>query len=206
VPQVEEVAAFLANELVLAVPVNVVGQVEEPLKAPEGPIPSMLDRPLGSNIQHILEELELGSKESVGMVDDNLGPSTEAVAQTPQKALSTIPERGASSRAPTSKRPRSRTLGEVERASISKRPQASEVPEAFESTVKIQPEGANWTFRGRLAGLGGDLKGNPFKAVMDLVDHENLHLKGRDVSARGMAEEMLSLYFLVSNPALGYLY
>jgi hypothetical protein len=50
VPRVKEVAAFLANEPILAVPVNVVGLVEEPLVAPEGPIPSMLNRQLGSNI------------------------------------------------------------------------------------------------------------------------------------------------------------
>jgi hypothetical protein len=33
--KVEDVAAFLANEPVLAIPVNVIGQVEEPLRAPE---------------------------------------------------------------------------------------------------------------------------------------------------------------------------
>jgi hypothetical protein len=85
-----------------------------------------------------------------------------------------------------------------------KRPQASEALEAFESTVKIQPEGANWTFRGRLAKLGGDLKGNPLKAMVDLVDHENLQLKKRDVSTRGMVEEMLTMHFLVRIPTLGY--
>jgi hypothetical protein len=57
-------------------------------------------------------------------------------------------------------------------------------------------------FEGKLAKLGGDLKGNPFKAVVDLVDHEKLKMK-RDVSARGMAEEMLTMHFLVSIPTLG---
>jgi hypothetical protein len=60
-----------------------VGLAEEPLRVPEGPIPSMLDRPLGSNIQHILEDLEVGSKESVGMVDDNMGLFIAAIAQAP---------------------------------------------------------------------------------------------------------------------------
>jgi hypothetical protein len=95
----------------------------------------------------------------------------------------------------------------VERASVSKRPRAFEVLEASdasESTVEIQPEGADWTFRGRLAKLGGDLKGNPFKAVVDLVDHKSLQLKDRDVSAQGMAEEMLSMHFLVSSPVFGF--
>jgi hypothetical protein len=77
--------------------------------------------------------------------------------------------------------------------------EASEASEASESTVEVQPEGANWAFRGRLAKFGGDLKGNPVKAVFDLVDHQNLQLKNRDLSARGMAEEMLSLHFLVSH-------
>jgi hypothetical protein len=123
--------------------------------------------------------------------------------------LPTIPKQGASSRASTPKRPRSPILDEVERASISKRPRASGAPEAFKSsksTAEVQPEGANWTFRGRLAKIEGDLKGNPFKAVVDLVDHEKLQLKNRDVSARGMAEEMLTMHFLVSTPSFGSLF
>jgi hypothetical protein len=36
------------------------------------------------------------------------------------------------------------------------------------------------------------LKGNPFKAVVDLVDHDKLQMK-HDVSTRGMAEEMLTM-------------
>jgi hypothetical protein len=176
----EEVAAFLANEPVLAVPVNVVGLVEEPLQAPEGPIPSVLNHPLGSNIQHILEDIDVESEDSVGMADDNLGPFTVAAVHTPRQPLSTIPEQGVSSRALTLKRPRSPILDEVERAFVSKRSQASGVPEApeasesSESTAEVQPEWANWTFRGRLAKIGGDLNGNPFKAVVDLVDHKNL--------------------------------
>jgi hypothetical protein len=50
--------------------------------------------------------------------------------------------------------------------------------------------------RGRLAKLEGDLKGNHFKAMVDLVDHDKLQIK-RDVSAQGMAEEMLTMQFLV---------
>jgi hypothetical protein len=95
-PRVEEVAAFLANEPILPVPVNAVGLVEEPLKTSEGSIPFMLDRPLGSNIHHILEDLEMGFEGSVGMADNNLGPSTTAATQTPRKPLSTIPETRAS--------------------------------------------------------------------------------------------------------------
>jgi hypothetical protein len=63
-----------------------------------------------------------------------------------------------------------------------KRPQASEAFDS-ESTIEIQPEGVNWTFEGRLAKLRGNLKGNPFKAMVDLVDHEKLQLKKRNVSA-----------------------
>jgi hypothetical protein len=196
---VEEVAAFLANEPIPAVPVNAAGLIDEPLMAPEGPIPSMLDRQLGSNIQHILEDLEVVSEGSVGMADENLGPFMETAEHVSRGPLSPIPEVGASSRAPTPKR--SRGEGHVEEGSGSKRPRASEAPEtseASESTVEIQPEGADWAFRGKLAKFGGELKGNPVKAVFDLVDHQNLRLKNRDLSARGMAEEMLSLHFLVS--------
>jgi hypothetical protein len=46
-----DVEAFLANELVEAIPVNAVEPVlEEPLQALRGPIPSILNHPLGSNI------------------------------------------------------------------------------------------------------------------------------------------------------------
>ena len=41
------------------------------------------------------------------------------------------------------------------------------------------------------------MKGNPFKAVVDLIDHEKLQMKC-DISARGMAKEMLSFQFFVS--------
>jgi hypothetical protein len=87
VPRVEDVAVFLANEPVLAVPVNVAGLVEEPLQAPEGPIPSVLNHPLGSNIQHILEDINIESEDSVGMAGDNLGLYPMATTQTPPAAF-----------------------------------------------------------------------------------------------------------------------
>jgi hypothetical protein len=206
VPRVEEVIAFLANETIPAVPVNAAGLVDEPLVAPEGPIPSVLNRQLGSNIQHILEDLEMASEDFVRMADKNLGPFVEIAEHVSRGPLFTILKVGASSRAPTPKRSRSET--HVEKASASKRPhvsEASEASEASESTIEIQPESANWAFRGRLARFGGELKGNPVKAVFDLVDHQNLQLKNRDLSARGMAEEMLSLHFLVSHLLICFL-
>ena len=51
--------------------------------------------------------------------------------------------------------------------------------------------------RGKLARLGGDLKGNPFKAVAELIDHDKLEME-RDVSAHGMAEEMLFFQIYIS--------
>jgi hypothetical protein len=119
--------------------------------------------------------------------------------RTPRKVLSPIPEAGTSSRALTPKRPRSLTPVGVEKAIGSKRPRASEASKASdsESSAEIQSEGANWTVGGKLAQIGGDLKGNPFKAVVDLIDHEKLQMK-RDISARGMAEEMLTMQCLVS--------
>ena len=75
VPPMAEVEAFLANELMEAILVNAVELVaEELIQAPDGPIPSILCHPLGSNIQHILEEIDMESEESVGMGDDNMGP------------------------------------------------------------------------------------------------------------------------------------
>ena len=87
--------------------------------------------------------------------------------------MSLIPEVGASSRAATPKRPWDLIFYEADGASVSKRPQASEASE-FKSSAEIQPEGANWKIGGKLAKLGEDLKGNPFKAVLDLIDHDKL--------------------------------
>ena len=106
---------------------NVVEPVaEEPIQAPNGPVPSILCHPLGSNIQDILEDFDMDSEESVGMRDNHMGPSNAAVEKTPRKNLSLIPETGASSRAPTPKRPQSLTFEEDDRVSRSKRPLASE--------------------------------------------------------------------------------
>ena len=56
---------------------------------------------------------------------------------------------------------------------------------------------------GRLAKLGRDLKGNPFKVVVDLIDHEKFQMK-RDISTRSLVEEMLSFQFLVSVLVLAF--
>jgi hypothetical protein len=129
------------------------------------------------------------------MAEDNMGPSTTMAVKTPRKALSPIPEAKTALRALTPKQPRSPTLTGVEKVTRSRRSRAFEASEAFnsESTVEIQSEGANWTFGGSLVKIRGDLKGNPFKAVVDLVDHEKLQLRDCDISARGMAEEMLTM-------------
>jgi hypothetical protein len=50
VPRTADVEVFLDNEPVLAISVNIVVPIEEPLRAPEGPLPSILDHPLGLNI------------------------------------------------------------------------------------------------------------------------------------------------------------
>jgi hypothetical protein len=194
VPPLAEVEKFIANEPVLAVPVVVAQMVEEePLRAPEGSIP-ILNQPLGSNIRHILEEIDTMSEDSVGMADNNMEISPKAVAGILRKTLSPIPETGNSSRAPTPKRPRSPTPAGVKKEIDSRRSQASKASDAsgFVSTAEIQPDGSNWTVGGRLAKLGGDFKGNPFKVVVDLVDHKGLQLK-RDITLRGVAEEMLTM-------------
>ena len=68
-PDVAKVEAFLANEPIEVSPVNTAGLVlEELLQVIGGPISELdLDQPLGSNIQHILEDLNLESEDSVGM-------------------------------------------------------------------------------------------------------------------------------------------
>jgi hypothetical protein len=96
-------------------------------------------------------------------------------------------------------RPRIPTPKEVEKGTESRRSNASEASGASssENTAEIKPEGANWTIGGKLAKLGGDFKSNPFKAVVDLVDHDGLRLK-QDITLRGVAEEMLTMQCLVS--------
>ena len=171
-PPIVNVEAFLANEPVEAVPMNVIEPVaEEPIQAPGGPVPLVLCHPLGSNIQDILKDIDMDLE--VGMGDNHMGPSNAVIEKTPRKHLSPISEARASSRALTPKRPRSPTSDETNRVSRSKRPRASEALES-ESSAEIQPEGANWTVEEKLAKLGGDLKGNPFKVVVDLIDHDKL--------------------------------
>jgi hypothetical protein len=195
----EEVEKFIANEHVLAVPVAVAKVAEEePLRVPEGSIP-VLSQPLGSNIRHILEDIEMMSDDSVGLAGDNMGTSPKAAEGVPGRALSPIPELGNSSKAPTPMRPRSPAPEGVKKGTESRRSNASEASGASssESTIEVKSEGANWTVGGKLAKLGGDFKSNPFKAVVDLVDHEGLRLK-RDITLRGVAEEMLTMQCLVS--------
>jgi hypothetical protein len=122
VPRLAEVVAFIANEPVPAVPVTVAKlDGDEHLRAPEGPTPSLLNKPLGSNIQHILDDIDVKLEDFVGMADDNMGPSPLAATRVPRKILSPIPEAGKSSRAPTPKRPRSLTPAEVEKEIGSRR-------------------------------------------------------------------------------------
>jgi hypothetical protein len=199
VPPLVEVEKFMANEPVLAVPVAVAKVAdEEPLRVPEGSIP-VLSQPLGSNIRHILEDIEMMSDDSVGVAGDNMGASPKAAEGVPGRALSPIPEAGNASRAPTPGKPRSPTPEGVGKGAESRRSNASEASGALssESSAEIKPEGANWTVGGKLAKLGGDFKSNPFKAVVDVIDHEGLRLK-RDITLRGVAEEMLTMQCLVS--------
>ena len=44
--------------------------------------------------------------------------------------------------------------------------------------------------RRKLARLGGNLKGNLFKVVAELIDHDKLQME-RDIFANDMAEDML---------------
>jgi hypothetical protein len=199
IPPLGEMEKFIANEPVLAVPVAMARVAEEePLRASEGSIP-VLSQPLGSNIRHILEEMEMMSDDSVGVAGDNMGTPLKAAEGVPGRVLSPIPEVGNSSRAPTPARPRSLTPDGVEKGTESRRLNASEASRASssEDTVEVKPEGANWTVGGRLAKLGGEFKSNPFKAVVDLVDHDGLQLK-RDITLRGVAEEMLTAQCLVN--------
>ena len=97
VPRMDAVKAFLANEPVEAIPVTVAPlTVEEPIRALEGPLPPSLGHPLGSNIQHILKEIDIESEESVGMVDHHSGPPNAAVEKASRRLMSPIPKVGTS--------------------------------------------------------------------------------------------------------------
>ena len=145
---IADVVAFLTNKLVEASPINAVEQVlSESLQAPGGPIPtaSILGHPLGSNIQHILEDIDLESEDLVGMKDDNMGhPTTKMeVAKAPLKPLSPIREAGTTSWTATPARPlnptptgsRNPTPARGDRASRSKRPRTSTTFESESSVV-----------------------------------------------------------------------
>ena len=107
----------------------------------------------------------------------------------PLSPLSPIPEGEAFSRMPTPDHTRGPTSPGVNRASRSKRPRTSETF-GYESFDEVHIEKENWLVRGKLARHGGDLKGNPFEVVAELVDHDKLQME-RDVSANGMVEGML---------------
>jgi hypothetical protein len=161
-----EVEKFIANEHVLAVPV-VVAKVtdEEPLRVPEGSIP-VLSQPFGLNIWHILEDIEIMSDDSVGVANDNMGASPKAAEGVPERAMSSIPEAGNSSRALTSKRPRSLTPAGVEKRTELRRSNASEASGASssKSTVEIKPEGPIGPLEGSWLNLEGILKATPSKS------------------------------------------
>jgi hypothetical protein len=140
VPPLVEVEKFMANEPVLAVPVAVAKVAdEEPLRVPEGSIP-VLSQPLGSNIRHILEDIEMMSDDSVGVAGDNMGASPKAAEGVPGRALSPIPEAGNASRAPTPGKPRGPTPEGVGKGAESRRSNASEASGASssESTAEIK--------------------------------------------------------------------
>jgi hypothetical protein len=85
VPCMADVEAFLANELFEASLVNAAKSVlAEPLQAPGGPIPTklILGHLMGSNIQDILDNLDLESENSVGMRDDIIGSGRSTVRFT----------------------------------------------------------------------------------------------------------------------------
>jgi hypothetical protein len=95
--------------------------LEEPLQVIGGPIPttSILGQPLGSNIKHILEDLNFELKDSIGMKGDNMEPATVEGEKAQLKPLSSILEVGTSSKAPTPKRPQSLTLTRVKHLRLS---------------------------------------------------------------------------------------
>jgi hypothetical protein len=89
-----EVEKFIANEPVLAVPVAVAKVAEEePLRVPEGSIP-ILSQPLGSNIRHILENIEMMSDDSMGLADNNMGTSPKAAEGFPEGHCPRFPRWG----------------------------------------------------------------------------------------------------------------
>jgi hypothetical protein len=141
VPPLVEVEKFVANEPVLVVPVAVAKVAdEEPLRVPEGSIPA-LSQPFGSNIRHILEDIEMMSDDSVGVAGDNMGASPKAAEGVPGRALSPIPEAGNASRAPTPGKLQSPTPEGEGKGAESRRSNASEASGASgsESPTEIKP-------------------------------------------------------------------
>ena len=203
VPRMANVKTFLTNEPVEASLVNVAKLIlVELLQAPRGPIPteSILGHPLGSNIQHILEDLDLKSEDLMGMGKGTATvrrPSIHVEVVKPQaRPLSPIQEAGTTSRIATSKRPRSLTPVDANQASGLKRPHTTEASDS-ENSVVVKPSEANQTIGGKLAKLKSDLKGNLFLAVVNLIDHDKLQME-RDIFARGMAKEMMFFQLCVS--------
>jgi hypothetical protein len=145
----------------------------------------------------MLNDIDVESEDFVGMADDNMGPSPLAATRVPRKVLSPIPEAGKSSRAPTLKRPRSLTPAEVEKEIGSSRSRAFEAPEAsgFESTTEIQRRGQTGSSGGDWPSLAETSRATPLRRWW-ISSTTRLCLK-RDITLRGVAEEMLTMQCLV---------
>jgi hypothetical protein len=63
----------------------------------------------------------------------------------------------------------------------------SDEASSFCSTSLIRPSKVDWIVGGKLAKLGGYLKGNPFQALMGLIPHEDFKMEC-DILVQGMAE------------------
>jgi hypothetical protein len=53
-----------------------------------------LSQPLGSNIRHILEDIEMMLDDSVGLADDNMGASPKAAERGSRKGIVPDPRSG----------------------------------------------------------------------------------------------------------------
>ena len=186
VQPVVEFEAFLINKPIVAKPLTVA-----PLD-PDGDAPATVIhiesesfKPLGSNIQHILDEIdqELELDSLVHMDCSKVRVQTTTVEDEERpRVLSLVAEEEATSWASI--------LATVKRAPVVEASHGGSRQDKTSSSwgdSLVKPSSLEWTIGGPLARFGGELRAKPFQALMELIPQESLRGE-RDLSAQGMAE------------------
>ena len=178
VKSVAEAEAFLANEPVPVQPLNMVPLISEGAALRTIiPMEFVYFIPLSSSINTILSDIDIEtlSEGLIGMECDKVGRPI-AMEKVIEETVPWVPTHVRfRTLTPTKVPTLNPTLAGVREGS------AAGVPPSNDFSM-IRPAEVSWIVSGDLARFGGDLKGNPFQALVDLIPHESLNME-RDTLA-----------------------